>query len=778
LIYDVDLASVGNPGAELPAEEFSYPNDAIAHLEKSIEIYQAHFGRAPRGLWPGEGAVAQEIVPLVAGAGYQWMATGEPVLAASLGLGSFTRDSQDTVQEADQLYQPYDVEGDPGGPLMVLFRDGRLSDQLGFEYSQTQGEQAAQDFMNRLENIRAELKAEGAEGPHLVSVILDGENAWENYPNDGKEFLNALYRRLSESTTVETVTPSEYMGLVSERRKLENLFPGAWFSANYDTWIGEPEETRAWEYLQRVRSDLSRYDILKNKTAPSPEALAQALDSMYLAEGSDWFWWYGSDQDSGNDAYFDEGFRALLAGVYAALDEPAPAFISVPIIPDQAEAPAAPFGGLFTPQVDGRVSPEDEWALAAAYLSAGGSMARAGDLASAFYYGMDTNQIYLRLDAKSDWAALGEVTIGFYASSPRLDPALPTTRLTQGSQDPYLLGFGATHLMEVRIEAEKPTGDLYRASETGWEIVDPLQEAAVQGAVLEVALPLSALGEVQAGDELRAAVVVSQGGRDLQKLPATGSAQVIFPDLGLANTVLEIEDPQGDDVGPGRYEYPTDTVFEAGVFDLKSFSAGFDEEEMIFKFSFYGPVPNPWGSPNGLAVQTLDVYVDKDPGTGTGARLMLPGRNAALAQGFGWDYALWAEGWTPQFIAPGADGIPKPVTTVGVRVIVDPAASTVTLRVPRQAFGEGDPASWGYTAAVLSQDGFPSPGVWRVRDGQETAGQWRFGGVPPGAANYPRIFDIPDRGDQTQQLSFTPKSDDVGALAPEDFAQMILYTSE
>jgi alpha-amylase/alpha-mannosidase (GH57 family) len=105
---------------------------------------------------------------------------------------------------------------------------------------------------------------------HRVSVILDGENAWENYDNDGKAFLNSLYQKLSESQTIKTVTPSEYLSMFPDQQKLDTLFPGAWFSANYDTWIGEPEEKTAWNYLGQARFDLSKYDITKKRTPPSP----------------------------------------------------------------------------------------------------------------------------------------------------------------------------------------------------------------------------------------------------------------------------------------------------------------------------------------------------------------------------------------------------------------------------------------------------------------------------------------------------------------------------
>ncbi|MGC8855471.1 MAG: glucodextranase DOMON-like domain-containing protein [Anaerolineae bacterium] len=198
-------------------------------------------------------------------------------------------------------------------------------------------------------------------------------------------------------------------------------------------------------------------------------------------------------------------------------------------------------------------------------------------------------------------------------------------------------------------------------------------------------------------------------------------------------------------------------------------------------FAFYGPIPNPWGSPNNLALQTLDVYVDKDPGAATGARLLLPGRNAALSQDNGWEYAIWAEGWTPQILAPDTQsGEPKQVTGVSFKIIVDPAAQTVTLRVPRTVFGEGDPTSWGYAAAVLSQEGFPSTGVWRVRDVSASAQQWRFGGGTDDT-NHTRIIDLAWDGTPTQEeilSTYASSKADIASLKPDDFAQIPLIRAK
>jgi alpha-amylase/alpha-mannosidase (GH57 family) len=781
LIYNSNEAAVGNPDAELPTQ-FAYVQDAIAQLNQSVEIYKQTFGVAPKGLWPAEGAVSQDIVPLVSNTGYSWMASGEQELAASLGIGSFTRDANDTVLQADQLYRPYFVEGRPDGPVkggkvMMVFRDSIISDKLGFTYSQTPGKEAAADVIKRLENIRAELKKEGATGPHLVSIILDGENAWEYYPNDGKDFLNALYQELSESKSIKTVTPSEYLAIFPEQESLPMLFSGAWFSQNYDTWIGESEETTAWNYLGKTRKFLAQYESGK-VTPPSEEALKQAFQYMYFAEGSDWFWWYGTDQDSGNDAYFDEGFRSLLAKVYETLEQPVPTFLKVPIIAKAVVAANQEFSGSFTPAIDGSAG-EGEWDNAAYYPFVGGAQAKSDDVASGFYYGVDSKNLYIRMNAKSDWSSIADGAVGIYVLGPKAEKSNGATLRSVDSEDPFLLGFNASHLIEINLEANK--GQLYTATSTTWIKGTAEITSAIKGTILEVAVPLSVFGDLQAGDVMKLAAVVSSGLRDMQALPNGGPGQIILPDLGNITTILDVVDPTGDDHGPGSYTYPTDTVFTPGVFDITEFTVGVGESDISFTFKFAGEVPNSWNSGNNLSLQTLDVYVDKDPGTGTGSRLLLPGRNAALANGNGWDYVVWAEGWTPGIYSPDPSTLePKAINGADFKIIVDTSKSTVTLRVPRDVFGEGDPSTWGYLAIVMSQDGYPSPGVWRVRDVQAEAAQWKIGGGADGVTNQTRIMDMVwnDASISQEQMlsSFTPSTLDVGSLGPDDFPNLQLLT--
>ena len=761
LIYNSDLAAVGNPTTDLP-ERFSWPNDAIAHLDKSVAIYEEHFGKTPVGLWPGEGSVAEDVVPLIANAGYSWMATGEPVLAASLGMANFTRDSHETVQEADTLYRPYYVQGTQGEAVAIFFRDWTLSDKVGFTYSQTPGEEAAADLMQRLENIRQELKDEDAQGPHIVSIVLDGENAWEYYPNDGKEFLHAFYRMLSESETIKTVTPSEYLALFPEQQEIEELFPGAWFSPNYDTWIGEDEENQAWTYLGKVRDHLAKYDLTQKREA-SDEAIALAQDYMYLAEGSDWFWWYGADQDSGQDSYFDVGFRELLKKVYESLGDEVPAFLSVPIIPPVSVIPDRYMTDPSTVIVDGNAE-DTEWSSAAVFSNQKNDETLAGMAVS-----MDASNLYIRLDL-ADVKALQD---GFdiYLRIPKMPEYYPFI-LNEGGSDQ--IGMAASHILHMDAAGESS----YVVENENWVKTNLTWTVAQQNTTVEIAIPFDQLGDLETGDKI---LIKAIQPNDLTIFPSSGPAEITLLQIGAYTTVIEIQDPEGDDHGPGNYTYPTDAVFEAQVFDIDTFRVSYNDKYVLFDFTFFGPITNPWGSGFDLSLQTMDVYIDMDPGAGSGARQLLPGRNVTLEEGFGWDIALWAEGWYPEILSPDpANGEPMN-TNVEMKILVDPATNTVTLRVPRSVFGDSTPENWAFSAMVMSQDGYPSLGVWRIRDVNQNAEQWRLGGAPASSGNHPRIVDMvwsaDAEGSQEEMLSsFTPVDKGQSELSMQDYALIRMFS--
>lgn len=351
LVYDTDVARICQPGDRMP-ERFAYPDDAEAQVVKAVRFYESLFGRPPRGIWPGEGSVSESIVPILASNGIRWMATADRVLSKSTPPG----------QPIDRPYRVESKEGE--GALAVVFRDTPLSDRVGFRYQRLYGEEAADDFIRQVMKYAPPVGGED----RLLTVILDGENAWEWYKrdNDAKEFLNALYRKLTklyEERRIVSVTTSEYIegnparGVdahpIEEMKRLDHLWPGSWISADFATWIGEREENTAWEMLRKTREALAASGI----SAPDPSIPAppsadpeysayMAWEEMYAAEGSDWFWWYGSDQSApGGDEPFDRAFLTHLNNV-SRYAEKAGARINWPVLePILRSAGTTPGGG-------------------------------------------------------------------------------------------------------------------------------------------------------------------------------------------------------------------------------------------------------------------------------------------------------------------------------------------------------------------------------------------------------------------------------------------------
>ena len=329
LLVDTDAATVDRPGGTFP-RRFAHREDAEAQVRLAVEHYTHCFGRPPRGMWPAEGAVSQSVVPLFARGGVGWIATDAGVLARSGRWGY-------RVDDPDVLCQPYRAEGRPDA-LSVFFRDAWLADHIGFHY------QAYADYATAAREFLAQIKERFAwrvtgEDDRVLTVVLDGENAWSAYREDARPFLHALYGLLERDGEIQTVTFAEYLEGNPARSvsphppesqaKVYELFTGSWIDemgsapgVDLGTWIGEGEENRAWELLGTVRDELDQRG-----------ATFAAFGALYAAEGSDWFWWLGGDQESGNDPAFDDLFRTHLRNVYRALNVAPPPWLDTQLVP-------------------------------------------------------------------------------------------------------------------------------------------------------------------------------------------------------------------------------------------------------------------------------------------------------------------------------------------------------------------------------------------------------------------------------------------------------------
>lgn len=451
LLVDTDVAARRSPGLALP-RRFAHPVDALNQIRLGLEKFEEVVGVRPVGMWPSEGAVSSAAVKLAAACGVRWLGSDEGVLAAS--LERFDRDA---------IYHAYEYSG-----VGLLFRDRGLSDMIGFEYHRwPDSAAAARDFVARLRSLRrVHPQAE------VVPIFLDGENAWEHYPADGDAFLETLYTELAAAPDLETVSVGEALDRLP-RRELGELAAGSWIGANFETWIGEEEENQAWEYLGWTRDDLAAAEA-----ALSSEARAAAWDALYAAEGSDYFWWFGDDQDSGRDDEYCRDFRAHLGRVYSLLGRPTPEFLAQPIVRPRKGAGESPRNSI-TPVIDGRVGSRYEWLGAGRAVTApGGAMARGHGRSAEIFYGWDRERFYLRVDVD------GPVSV---------DLGLP-------GSGPVRVEFGGAGGLDGRLPGL----------------------VAARESILELALPLAVAG-LDRGGELAVTIETPAGSARLDlRVPAPG----------------------------------------------------------------------------------------------------------------------------------------------------------------------------------------------------------------------------------------------------------------
>ena len=325
LIDNHGSARESAPYVSLPALQFRHPEDAVEQVRRAHVAHREHFGEPPAGMWPSEGGVSQAIVYPLSQAGMVWIGTDEEILNRSRGWSSRTPDG--SVWDPASLYAAYRV-CDEEHSLAVLFRDRGLSDEIGFKYQKWQPRDAAADLVERLHGIRDALGED--RGEHIVPLILDGENCWEFYDNNGQDFLIALYSMLSDDDSLRCVTVSEFLREHPPTRDLDYLAAGSWIGGTFDVWIGELAQNIAWDYLARTRDDLVRWET--ECEGADIEVLERAWEEIYIAEGSDWFWWYYSGNDPSPERGFDRQFCQHLINVYMLIGSPVPDYLGEPIL--------------------------------------------------------------------------------------------------------------------------------------------------------------------------------------------------------------------------------------------------------------------------------------------------------------------------------------------------------------------------------------------------------------------------------------------------------------
>lgn len=332
LLIDFETTHDAIPNAILPNCK-AYPGGeerAIDHIKGAQISHKRRFGLEPHGMWPSEGAVSKESLLLMAQTGVQWAASGENVLVNSLRKSN---PSKALVSRHDYLYKPYKVSKNKD-EIVCFFRDDRLSDKIGFEYSKIHSTEAVGDFVRTLEHIYQTYQRE--ENP-VVSVILDGENAWEYYPYNGHYFLTELYEALANHPNIEMVTPSQVLHSIKKPKQspykvycgnLSEISAGSWVYGTFSTWIGSVDKNRGWDLLCDAKK---AYDKVMKTNKLSPKEKEKCEIQLSVCEGSDWFWWLGDYNAAMSVSSFDQLYRRNLTNLYLLLKLPVPEQLNLPI---------------------------------------------------------------------------------------------------------------------------------------------------------------------------------------------------------------------------------------------------------------------------------------------------------------------------------------------------------------------------------------------------------------------------------------------------------------
>jgi alpha-amylase/alpha-mannosidase (GH57 family) len=487
LLCDSNIADVSHPYVSLPTQ-FCYPGDAKVQLDRAREYTKQTFGQRPRGVWPSEGTVSDDALAIAAQSGFNWIASDNRVLARTVE-GPLTH---------AMTYQPYLWERG-GDRIHVVFRDHQLSDLIGFAYARMDAGEAAKHFLEEVHTNCREILANGQDA--LVAVILDGENAWEYYSQNGRPFLRELYSRIAADPRIAALSISEALEAMRPH-EISHIFPGSWIDGTFDVWIGATEDNLAWEHLLAARRT---YDSVTTSAQGQklPEAAKRtAWEELLIAEGSDWCWWYGPEHFSANKKEFDQLYRQHLTNVYRLLGVEPPRELGNTFLKGDELALHQSPSGLIQPVIDGEVTSRLEWSGAGYYRNdpRSGAMHSQRSLLQELRYGSDGQYMYVS-------ATFGE------GRAPK-EPIAFRLQIRNESEDQFIVfASGGPGILDI--------------------VAPGLPESAVcaaLGSIFEMRLSMNAL-RTRRGERLLVQVTLVRDGLPVAVLPTHGELEMQSSEL-------------------------------------------------------------------------------------------------------------------------------------------------------------------------------------------------------------------------------------------------------
>ncbi|MCX6098355.1 MAG: glycoside hydrolase family 57 protein [Caldiserica bacterium] len=470
LLIDTDTAAAVQD-TPLPHPAFRHPEDALRQLQFGRHYVEQLLGLPISGCWPSEGSVSPEAVAEMARAGFSWTATDEDILLREL-----------PGKPRSVLYHPYRVRT-TAGDIAMIFRDRMLSDAIGFQYASMTTDDAVSQFMRHVRGVKASL-----DQPGMLSIIMDGENAWEFYPRGGVPFLQALYAALADESDVRLMTVSEALKGVPAS-DMPAFRPGSWIDGNFRVWIGQDEDNKSWQYLRNARDDWGHF---------TPEEQDRSLLSMFAAEGSDWNWWYGRERTAETSVQFDDLYRRHLTNVYTQAGHLVPDQLLEPVLDSGQPVVTVEPTGLMNPRIDGGPARYLEWSPGRCFRpdSGGGAMNSGVPAVTLLRIGYSLSAMYLLIQLAPEMAATEDLRVEVRLSS---------------------------HAEMSRFVIQRENGTV-----TGWTEPPGDADWALQK-TLQIKLPFTTI-RAQRGERVTFAVLVSGGGRLVATIPARGVMSMKLPD--------------------------------------------------------------------------------------------------------------------------------------------------------------------------------------------------------------------------------------------------------
>lgn len=383
ILCDVETAVQSVQTVENLPEYMDLSEDAYAQVKRALDRIEEVFGVRPKGLWASEHCLTSKVLDLLKSQGIKWTVSDESILSKTINF-EFIRDFKGNLEDPYHLLKVYEYKNDDSD-IDVIFRDSSIPNLINFEYSNMNSKAAAEDLFNKIKLMQSKLLV-SPDDSHLLTIAQDGENCWERYKEDGAEFLNTLYSLIEKDSTLETVLISDYVENDKTKRPIDGIYPGSWINKDFQFWIGDPVKNLAWNYLTTVREDI--LEIAKG--FPDENAIASAMQELYIAEGSDWFWWYGEPNNSGQDNIFDFLFREHLKKAYRFLNSAYPDFLDKSVI-------ALTYQNLAEDDSSFQNTTDSEIEFINSFDLIDGPVYRDNKLCDKIDYGFDKDNVYLRL---------------------------------------------------------------------------------------------------------------------------------------------------------------------------------------------------------------------------------------------------------------------------------------------------------------------------------------------------------------------------------------------